>query len=155
MAECRVYWGSHGCSLPRGHTGGHVCSCAFDDEFPCFDLLTREEIDLPGVLNVGMAPYYGPGTHFYGEDALDADDDQVNKLIEVWGQMGLTIPYPFLPLQDCVDLSTFLVEMTSAVQGWMIGLRGVGGAVDVATITRTDGLQAIKRKRIEVKETPS
>ncbi len=22
---CRVYWGSHGCSKPRGHTGIHFC----------------------------------------------------------------------------------------------------------------------------------
>jgi hypothetical protein len=55
MNLCRVYWGSHGCSLERGHDGPHLCSCAGDP-------------DDPGVLNVGAPPYYGPDTHFYGED---------------------------------------------------------------------------------------
>lgn len=53
---CRVYWGTHGCELPRGHDGTCVCDCAF-------------EPDEPGVENVGAAPYYGPDTWFYGEDA--------------------------------------------------------------------------------------
>lgn len=50
---CRVYWGSHACSRPRGHAGHHLCECAAEGE--------------PG--NVGGPPYYGPDTHFYGEDA--------------------------------------------------------------------------------------
>lgn len=54
--DCRTYWGTHGCCLPRGHTTDHVCRCAsdeYDDE----------------TINVGAAPYYGPDTRFYGEDA--------------------------------------------------------------------------------------
>ncbi len=51
-----MYWGSHGCDLPRGHDGDCRCNCA--DDAP-----------EPGVLNVGAAPYYGPDTVFYGEDA--------------------------------------------------------------------------------------
>jgi hypothetical protein len=42
--ECRVYWGTHGCDLQRGHSCEHVCDC-------------------------GAYPYYGPDTNFYGEDA--------------------------------------------------------------------------------------
>jgi hypothetical protein len=53
--NCRVYWGSHGCRLERGHDGPHICDCA-DDE------------PSPGVVNVGAPPYYGPDTRFYGED---------------------------------------------------------------------------------------
>lgn len=53
---CRVYWGSHGCDLPRGHDGPHICECADRSE--------------PG--NVGAPPYYGPDTIFYGEDAPSA-----------------------------------------------------------------------------------
>lgn len=54
--ECRVYWGSHGCRLERGHDGPHLCTCADDPPGP-------------GVKNVGAPPYYGPDTHFYGEDS--------------------------------------------------------------------------------------
>ena len=52
--RCRVYWGSHGCNLPRGHSGPHLCACA----------------DIPASKGgVGKPPYYGPETRFYGEDA--------------------------------------------------------------------------------------
>lgn len=54
MKECRVYWGSHGCMLERGHDGPHVCDCAGDPEI-------QER--------VGKPPYYGADTLFYGEDA--------------------------------------------------------------------------------------
>jgi hypothetical protein len=56
------------------------------------------------------------------------------------------IPWQFLPLQDCVDLSIFVVRTTIAIQRWLVGIRGVGGAVDVATITRTEGFRAIQIK---------
>lgn len=62
--------------------------------------------------------------------------------------LALPIPYQFLPLQDCVDLSIFLVKATATIQKWMLGVRGVGGAIDVATITRTEGFEAIQEKRI-------
>lgn len=58
------------------------------------------------------------------------------------------IPFPFLPLQDCVDVSIFLIRTTIAIQNWMVGIRGVGGAIDVATITRTEGFKPIQQKSI-------
>lgn len=63
-ASCRVYWGSHGCMLERGHDGAHHCVCDLDGDF---DPVTR--LDSDGVHNVGGPPYYGPETRFYGEDA--------------------------------------------------------------------------------------
>ena len=59
------------------------------------------------------------------------------------------IPYQFLPLQDCVDLSIFLIKTTSTIQNWVVGIRGVGGAVDVATITRSDGFAPVQQKSIK------
>ncbi len=63
--DCRVYWGSHGCKLERGHDGPHLCCCAVKNwqDFP------DGYEDKDGVLNVGAPPYYGPDTRFYGEDA--------------------------------------------------------------------------------------
>ena len=58
---CRVYWGSHGCSRPRGHEGAHWCDCCECDDHPDHD---------SGC--VAGPPYYGPDTHFFGEDS-DAD----------------------------------------------------------------------------------
>ena len=49
---------------------------------------------------------------------------------ELAAKFTLPIPYQFLPLQDCVDLSIFLVRTTIELQRWMVGIRGVGGAVE-------------------------
>ena len=68
------------------------------------------------------------------------------------GALSVPIPYQFLPLQDCVDLSIFLVRMTINIQKWLVGVRGVGGFVDVATITRTEGFKAIQQKKITGEE---
>jgi hypothetical protein len=64
------------------------------------------------------------------------------------GRLGIAIPWQFLPLQDCVDLSIFLVRTTITLQKWIVGVRGVGGAVDVVTITRTDGIKEIQVKQL-------
>lgn len=34
MADCDVYWGSHGCDLERGHAGDHRCGVG-DPEGEC------------------------------------------------------------------------------------------------------------------------
>ena len=62
--------------------------------------------------------------------------------------LGMPIPYQFLPLQDSVDLAIFLIRTTATLQGFSAGVRGVGGAIDVATITRTEGFRAIQEKEI-------
>ncbi|MDA2934288.1 hypothetical protein MYX82_08085 [Acidobacteria bacterium AH-259-D05] len=67
---------------------------------------------------------------------------------ELENNLSVLIPYQFLPLQDCVDLSIFLIRMTITLHQWIIGVRGVGGAIDVATITKTDGFQPIQQKKI-------
>jgi hypothetical protein len=56
---CRVYWGSHGCDLERGHEGDCDCGCCECENHPDAG---------GGVLCVAKAPYYGPETRFYGED---------------------------------------------------------------------------------------
>ncbi|CAN5701646.1 hypothetical protein BH23CHL7_BH23CHL7_18170 [soil metagenome] len=83
------------------------------------------------------------------QSALNLQPAQVTQLHDALRQnMGAKIPYQFLPLQDCVDLSIFLIRATAELQSWQVGIRGVGGAIDVATITRTDGLREIQRKQI-------
>jgi hypothetical protein len=65
---------------------------------------------------------------------------------------ALLIPYERLPLQDSVDLSRLLIRVTSVLQDWSIGTPGVGGAVDMATITRNEGFQFVTRKEIVQRE---
>jgi len=80
---------------------------------------------------------------------LHLNDSQRDGLIQHFtNTLGVPIPYQFLPLQDCVDLSVFLIRITMGIQYWFMGLRGVGGEIDVATIKRIEGLEAIKEKKI-------
>ncbi len=67
---------------------------------------------------------------------------------ELKERLQLPIPWQFLPLQDCVNLAIFLVRATITLQQFLVDVRGVGGAVDVAAITRTGGFDAIQVKEI-------
>jgi hypothetical protein len=72
--------------------------------------------------------------------------DDLTGLLQ--GELSSKIPYQFLPLQDCVDLSVFLIRTTMQFQTWQIDVRGVGGAIDVAIITRTKGFELVQHKTI-------
>lgn len=64
---CRVYWGSHGCHHPRGHSAEipHECDCCECRHHP-----DPDPDNLDGAPScVAKPPYYGEGTTFYGEDA--------------------------------------------------------------------------------------
>jgi len=63
------------------------------------------------------------------------------------------VPYQFLPLQDCVDLSIFLIRATITLQAWTLGIRGVGGHIDVATITKSEGFKSVQQKTIQGERT--
>ena len=92
---------------------------------------------------------FDPGLPLVMQQALKLSDEQRDELEnELRQKLGTRIPFDFLPLQDCVDLSIFLIQATRAMQTWQVGLRGVGGAIDVATITRTDGFTVIQQKKI-------
>ena len=80
---------------------------------------------------------------------LNLDDEQVSALSNALGPaLEFKVPYDLLPLQDCVDLATFLVRTTITAQTLSIGPRGVGGVIEVATITKTDGLEFVQKKKI-------
>jgi len=80
--------------------------------------------------------------------SLSAADEA--KLATKLNELATAIPYQFLPLQDCVDLSVFLIRTTINLQTWQIGVRGVGGAIDIATITQTAGFKPLQEKVIRV-----
>ena len=67
---------------------------------------------------------------------------------ELKAKLGLKLPIQFLPLQDCVDFTIFLIRATILLQKWIVDVRGVGGAVDIVTITRTGGVKAVQMKEI-------
>lgn len=76
------------------------------------------------------------------------DTETDNVATQLKEHLQVRIPFPFLPLQDSVDLSILLIRTTIAVQNWVVGVRGVGGPIDVAAITRTGGFTPIQQKSI-------
>lgn len=60
----------------------------------------------------------------------------------------MPIPLQAMPLQDCVDLAIFFIRTTAEAQRLTFGIRGVGGPIDVATITRREGLRFVQRKKV-------
>src|SRR5208337_1272542 len=84
------------------------------------------------------------------QDILGVPPQQRNPALEneLRNRLTLHIPFPFLPLQDSVDLAIFFIKTTVTLQKWLVGIRGVGGMVEVATVTRMEGFRAIQRKKI-------
>lgn len=92
---------------------------------------------------------YDPALVGIVKEKLGPDDQQTSDLLAVFRErLQFRIPYEVLPLQDCVDLATFLVRTTMTAQALGVGIRGVGGAIDVAMITRTKGLEYVQQKQI-------
>ena len=76
--------------------------------------------------------------------------EQIESLRQILSSdIHLRIPLDTLALQDCVDLSTFLIRTTIEAQSLSTDLRGVGGAIDVATLTQADGFKWVNRKQIQ------
>lgn len=92
---------------------------------------------------------YDPRLPELVQSSLGLSDEQKAALEQqLAGNLSLRIPYQFLPLQDCVDLSVFLIRTTIQLQTWVVDVRGVGGAIDVATITRAGGIELIQKKTV-------
>lgn len=64
------------------------------------------------------------------------------------GKVAMPIPFDSLPLQDAVDLTIFLTRATIAMQGFSVLSRGVGGMIEVLTITPQEGIQWIQKREI-------
>lgn len=91
---------------------------------------------------------YDPRLPGIVQTALNLQPNQVAALIQQLGGLQLPIPIQVLALQDCVDLAVLMIRTTIAVHQLTVTVRGVGGPIDVATITRQNGLEFVQRKRV-------
>lgn len=83
------------------------------------------------------------------KEILNLNDTQKDELAtKLTSSLSSPIPYQFLSLQDSVDLATFLIRTTMGLQLFLNDIRGVGGAIDVATITRAEGLKFVQVKQV-------
>lgn len=79
---------------------------------------------------------------------LNLTKDDLAQLQESLNQLQLPVPILAMALQDCVDLAVYFVQTTILGQRLTVGIRGVGGPIDVASITRKDGFKFIQQKAI-------
>jgi len=84
------------------------------------------------------------------QTSLGLDPQQLTALTgQLQQKFSAGIPYQFLPLQDCVNLAIFLIRSTITFQTFRTTtVRGVGGHVEVATVTRDAGVHHISQKEI-------
>jgi hypothetical protein len=80
--------------------------------------------------------------------SLNLQPEQVDLLRQKLHYLQMPLPLQALPLQDCVNLAIFFIRTTMTAQELTVGIRGVGGPIDVATITRNEGLRFVQRKKI-------
>lgn len=86
-------------------------------------------------------------------DLLARTSKNPKETVEQWlqsvrNELELSVPYEFLPLQDCINLAAAMVRTTMVFQDTAVRLRGVGGPIDIAVITRVEGLQFVQRKAL-------
>ncbi len=142
--------------LIGGYDPGDPYGQIYEIHIPTKPELTEQQKDVFGMVWGGQLEItsrilngFDPGLLSSIKKFLKLPEDKAEELLEhLKPRFGLQIPYQFLPLQDCVDLAIFLVRATVALQSWQTGIRGVGGAIDVATITRQEGFRYIQRKEI-------
>lgn len=108
-----------------------------------------------GQLNIASRLIHGfdPMLPAILRQELDLDDEGWARLSAVLAsQLEFRIPYQVLPLQDCVNLATMMIRTTVEAQSLSIGIRGVGGLMELAVVTRTEGLQYIQKKSLRIDE---
>ena len=60
-----------------------------------------------------------------------------------------TLAVPAMPIQDAIDLARFLVETTIGFVRFAVFLpKSVGGAVEIAAITKHEGFRWVQRKEV-------
>jgi len=77
-------------------------------------------------------------------------EDQIKELSEeLKKNIQFRIPYDVLPLQDCMDLAIFMIRTTMTAQNLAVGIRGVGGLIEAAYVTRTKALTFVQQKVVK------
>ncbi|NQU54977.1 MAG: hypothetical protein HQ522_20855 [Bacteroidetes bacterium] len=82
---------------------------------------------------------------------LGLTPEQIVEINNELAPLQMQIPVQIMALQDCIDLANFILKTTISGQELSIGVRGCGGNIDVAVITRTTGINFIKQKELQAK----
>ncbi len=85
--------------------------------------------------------------------ALPLTEEQVKALPKITQPLEIIFPLPAMALQDYVDAAILLVRTTIELQRLSVAIRGCGGPIDAATITRRDGLEYVQQKVVKGERT--
>ena len=92
---------------------------------------------------------YDAQTLFGAKQILNLSDEQSVMLqSNLPAYTQATIPYEIIDLQDSIDLVILLIRTTISILNLSTGVRGVGGPIDVATITRKGGFDFVQKKSL-------
>lgn len=82
------------------------------------------------------------------QDGKIITPDRVPVLQGMLKPLSLQLPIQFMPLQDCINLALMFIRTTIEAQSLTVGLRGCGGAIDIAIITKNNSLNFVQKKDI-------
>ncbi len=74
--------------------------------------------------------------------------EKINEIQSKLKTIGLQTPVQFMPIQDCINLALLFIRTTIETQELTVGLRGCGGPIDVAIITKENHLKFVQQKEI-------
>lgn len=78
---------------------------------------------------------------------LGVPEEQINPAIkQIRARLQVPMAVPPMPIQDAIDLATFLVDATIKFSRFSPGPPTVGGPIEVAAITKHEGFKWIRRK---------
>ncbi len=78
--------------------------------------------------------------------------EDVKEVEKKLSPLRLALPIQFMPLQDCINLAALFNSTTIKTQELTAGLRGCGGEIDLAIITRNNPLKFIQRKQLVISD---
>ncbi len=75
------------------------------------------------------------------------DDNKINDITNhCRNNLVMPMVLPAMPVQDAIDLSKFLVEMSIQYYKFSPGAETVGGPIEIAAITKHEDFKWVKRK---------
>jgi hypothetical protein len=131
--------------------------------YPDGDVIERNDsVDNPGALWRGQTDVISRLVKGVDMGALavaaeaDGKQQQVQDLEETFKGIEYLIPFNAMTLQDAVDFAIFAIRTTIDTQRLTYGLLrypgswpGVGGPIELTTVTATDGLRWVQRIEIQ------
>lgn len=141
--------------LVAGFNNNEPYGCVYSFEIPRNPIPIESNKDRFGVNWGGQRIYADRILQGYDsrileiiKDKLKIDDIQLKALKDEFLKVQMSYSLDSMALQDCVNFAIFLIRTSINALELSVELRGCGGAIDVATITRREGLRFIQKKQI-------